>query len=45
MANRKHYVLIETKYIPAKDWIRENKPMFEQIKGIPTSQQIGNVLN
>lgn len=44
MANRKHFVLIQTKYISVKDWMRDNKPMFQHIKGTPTSQQIGTVL-
>jgi hypothetical protein len=43
-AYRKHSVLIRNKYIPVKDWYRENLNLFERIIGIPTSEQIGNVL-
>lgn len=44
MANRKHLVLINNKYIPVKAWYRDNLQFFQQIKGIPTSEQIGTVL-
>jgi len=44
MANRKHYVLISNKYIPVKDWYRDNSQLFQKNKGIPTSEQIGVVL-
>lgn len=41
---RKHKVLINNKYIPVKDWYRDNQQHFQHIKGIPTSEQIGLVL-
>jgi hypothetical protein len=41
---RKHLVLINNKYISVKDWCRDNLQFFQQIKGIPTSEQIGTVL-
>ena len=41
---RKHLVLINNKYISVKDWYRDNLQLFQQIKGIPTSEQIGTVL-
>lgn len=41
---RKHYVLINKKYIPVKDWYRDNTQFFERGKGVPTSEQIGVVL-
>ena len=41
---RKHLVLINNKYIPVKDWYRDNLQLFQHIKGIPTSEQIGVVL-
>ncbi len=41
---RKHLVLISNKYIPVKDWYRDNMQFFQKIKGIPTSEQIGVVL-
>ena len=41
---RKHYVLISNKHIPVKDWCRDNLQLFQHIKGIPTSEQIGVVL-
>jgi hypothetical protein len=44
MANRKHYVLISNKHIPVKDWYRNNLQLFQHIKSIPTSEQIGVVL-
>jgi hypothetical protein len=44
MANRKHLVLINNKYIPIKAWYRNNLQLFQHIKGIPTSEQIGVVL-
>jgi len=44
MENRKHKVLINNKYIPVKDWYRDNSQHFEKQKGIPTSEQIGTVL-
>jgi hypothetical protein len=44
MANRKHFVLIQTKYIPVKDWYRSNPQHFNHITRIPTSEEIGAVL-
>ena len=41
---RKHLVLINNKYIPVKDWYRDNSEHFEKQKSIPTSEQIGVVL-
>lgn len=41
---RKHYVLISNKHIPVKDWYRDNLQLFQHIKGIPTSEQIGVAL-
>jgi hypothetical protein len=41
---RKHKVLINIKYIPVKDWYRDNQQHFQHIKGLPTSNQIGVVL-
>jgi hypothetical protein len=41
---RKHLVLISNKYIPVKNWYRDNLQLFQHIKGIPTSEQIGVVL-
>ena len=41
---RKHLVLINNKYIPVKNWYRDNSQLFEKQKGIPTSEQIGTVL-
>lgn len=44
MANRKHFVIVNNKYVPVKDWYRNNIHFFQKIKGIPTSEQIGTVL-
>jgi len=44
MENRKHKVLINNKYITVKNWYRDNSQHFEKQKGIPTSEQIGTVL-
>jgi hypothetical protein len=41
---KKHFVLINKKHIPVKDWYRDNSQLFEKQKGIPTSEQIGTVL-
>jgi hypothetical protein len=41
---RKHFVLISNKYIPVKNWYRDNSQLFQKQKGIPTSEQIGTVL-
>ena len=41
---RKHLILINNKYIPVKDWYRDNMYLFQNINGIPTSEQIGTVL-
>jgi hypothetical protein len=44
MANRKHFVIINKRQIPVKDWYRDNLRLFQHINGVPTSQQIGTVL-
>jgi hypothetical protein len=44
MANRKHFVIINNRQIPVKDWYRDNLQLFQHINGVPTSQQIGTVL-
>jgi hypothetical protein len=41
---RKHKVLINNKYIPVKDWYRNNPQFFQHNNGIPTSEQVGLVL-
>lgn len=41
---RKHKVKINDKYIPVKDWMRQNQNLFSKINGVPTSEQIGKVL-
>ncbi len=41
---RKHFVLINNKYNPVKNWYRDNSHHFEKQKGVPTSEQIGTVL-
>lgn len=41
---RKHYVLINNRQIPVKNWYRDNAKLFLRINGIPTSEQIGTVL-
>ncbi len=41
---RKHFVIINNKQIPVKDWCRDNLRLFQHINGVPTSQQIGTVL-
>ena len=41
---RKHKVLINGKYISVKDWYRKNTNLFQNKKGVPTSEQIGVVL-
>ena len=41
---RKHLVLINNKLIPVKNWYRDNLQLFQHIKGIPTSEEIGTVL-
>lgn len=42
---RKHFVILENQTIKVKDWMRQNSNYFEKINGIPTSEQIGRVLN
>ena len=37
-------VLINTGYIPVKDWYRQNPNLFTHMNNIPTSEQIGTVL-
>ncbi len=41
---RKHIVKINGNYIPVKNWMRKNQPLFDNIKGVPTSEQIGKIL-
>ena len=41
---RKHKVKINDKYIPVKDWMRQNQNLFSKVNGVPTSEQIGKVL-
>lgn len=43
-AYRKHLVLIRNKFIPVKDWYRDNLNLFDHITGVPTSEQIGIVI-
>ena len=42
---RKHFVILENETIKVKDWMRQNSNYFERINGVPTSEQIGRVLN
>lgn len=42
---RKHFVILENKTTKVKDWMRQNSNYFERINGVPTSEQIGRVLN
>lgn len=41
---RKHKVKINDKYIPVKDWMRQNQNLFRKVNRVPTSEQIGKVL-
>ena len=41
---RKHYVILNNRQIPVKNWYRDNAKLFQRINGIPTSEQIGTVL-
>jgi hypothetical protein len=41
---RKHIVKINDTYLSVKDWMRENQNLFTNIKGVPTSEQIGKIL-
>ena len=41
---RKHFVIIDNRHIPVKDWYRDNLQLFQHINGVSTSQQIGAVL-
>ena len=41
---QKHSILINNKYIPVKNWYRDNSQLFENYTGVPTSEQIGTVL-
>lgn len=43
-AYRKHKVKINDKYIPVKEWMRQNQNLFNNVNGVPTSEQIGKVL-
>lgn len=42
--NLKNKVKINDKYIPVKDWMRQNQNLFSNVNGAPTSEQIGKVL-
>ena len=42
---RKHFVIINNRQIPVKDWYRDNLQLFQHINGVPTSEQIGTVLH
>lgn len=42
---RKHFVIIEDTKIKVKDWMRQNPNYFTKIKGVPTTNQIGKVLD
>lgn len=42
---RKHFVIIEDQTIKVKDWMRKNPNHFKTINGVPTSEQIGKVLD
>lgn len=41
---RKHKVKINDSYLPVKVWMRQNHNLFTNIKGVPTSEQIGKIL-
>lgn len=41
---RKHFVIFKNQTIKVKDWMRQNSSYFINIKGVPTSQQIGKIL-
>jgi hypothetical protein len=41
---RKHFVIINKRQIPVKDWYRDNLRLFQHIAGIPNSESIGKVL-
>ncbi len=41
---RKHFVIINKRQIPVKDWCRDNLQLFQHINDVPTSEQIGTVL-
>lgn len=41
---RRHKVKIHENYISVKDWMRQNQKLFTNIKGVPTSEQIGRIL-
>lgn len=42
---KKHFVIIENQTIKVKDWMRQNPNYFKTINSVPTSEQIGKVLN
>jgi hypothetical protein len=41
---RKHFVIINKIQMTVKVWYRENQQLFQNINGVPTSEQIGTVL-
>lgn len=41
---RIHLVNINYNYIPAKDWLRQNQNLFDNVNGVSTSEQKGKVL-
>lgn len=42
---QKHFVIINKSEIKVKDWMRQNTKYFKNIKGVPTSNQIGVILS
>ncbi len=42
--NRKHRIILGEALKPVKDFMRENQNLFTHINGVPTSEQIGTVL-
>ena len=41
---RKHRIITSNNHLTVKDWMRQNPVSFKDIKGVPTSEQIGIVL-
>lgn len=41
---KKHFVILKNQTMKVKDWMRQNPSYFKNIKGVPTSKQIGKVL-
>ncbi len=42
---RKHSIITHNGELSVKNWMRQNLSYFKQINGVPTSEQIGSVLN